>query len=195
MNLRDRSILDTQYADLFKHLALPPEQLQKLQHLLLGRRSIFTDVMAEMRNKGIAATQENAQQIQALVDYAVAETELQIKTTLGDDTYSRYKQYEATQMERRTATRVQQRLSYSPEPLTEQQLSLLVEALARDGQSAGSGAALSQAPGGKVPLPRITAAVLDRARAFLSPAQMDGLQQIQMEQDASLQLARQTGGG
>ncbi len=193
MNLRDRSIIDSQYAGLFKHLALPPDRLQKFQDILLQRRNIFNDVMAAMRDQGIAATPENAPQIQALVDNAVAEIELQIQGALGEDAYSRYKQYEATQMQRRIAARVEQRLSYSPEPLSEQQFARLVDVIAQDEQLGGIGAA-QPLPGGPVPLPRITPAVVERARAFLSPVQMAGLQQIQTEQEASLQLARQTGG-
>lgn len=192
MNLRDRSVIDSQYAGLFKHLALPPDKLQKFQDILLHRRNIFNDVMAAMRTQGIASTPENAPQIQTLVDNAVADIELQIQAALGEDAYSGYKQYEATQMQRRIAARVEQRLSYSSEPLSEQQFSRLVGAIAQNGSQAGSAAAPSS-PGGAVPLPLITAEVIDQARAFLSPAQMAGLQQIQMEQDASLQLAHQTG--
>jgi hypothetical protein len=198
MNLRTRSALDTQYASLFKYLALPPDQLQKLQKLLQDRRNVFHEVVTVMRNQGMAPTAENAEKIQALVNNAVAEIDKEIRSTLGDNTYAKYRSFEITQGQRQTADRVQQRLSYTAEPLTDPQYYQLVDVIIQGGPQSGdltkADATTRSSRGNAVDSSLITPAVFDQARIFLSPAQLAALQQIQAEIEASAQLSLQEAG-
>lgn len=193
MDLRTRSALDRQYAALFKYLALPPDKLQKLVQLLQDRQNIFHDVVTVMRSQGIAPIPENSDKIQALVNNAAAEIDSQIHSALGDDAYARYQDFELTQMQRQTADRVQQRLSYTAEPLTDSQYAQLVNVIAQVTPTKAD-AATRPSRGKAVDTALVTPVVIDLARAFLSPAQLAALQQIQAEQEASAQLARQTAG-
>jgi hypothetical protein len=194
-NLRARGALDTRYAALFKMLGLPAGQLQQLQQLLLDKQGTVSDVVIAMRTQGLAPGRENADQMQALVQNANAEIEAQIRMTLGDAAYARYQQYEATQVERSTVDRVRQRLSYSGEPLSDQQANRLVEIMAQ-GQPGEA-----TTPNDLLPARRlrtglgldtaaITSEVYTQAQAILSPSQMPALAELQREQQAQAQLSR-----
>ena len=199
MNLRDRGMLDSRYAELFKKLALPPEQLKKLQQLLVDKQSTVRDVLAAMRSQGLTPNQENAERMRSLVKNANAELDRQIESALGATAYAQYQNYESTQPQRATVERMQQRLSYSADPMTSQQASSLVEILSRNippppamtnpvvgqprgvafGNGNGSGAGAS-----------ITPQAIEQSRAILTPSQVNTLIAIQQEKDAQAQLAR-----
>jgi hypothetical protein len=185
MALQTRSALDSKYASLFMYLELSPEKLQKLQGLLQDRQNIFRDVVAAMRTQGLAPTPENAPKIQALVNNASAEIETQISSALGDADYARYQRFQSSPMPRVTAERIQQRLSYTSEPLTGPQYARMMDVLLQDGSAANG----TPSPGSAGAPPTITAAIIDQARAFLSADQLTALQSIQREQEASFELA------
>jgi hypothetical protein len=199
MNLRDRGMLDSRYAELFKKLALPPEQLKKLQQLLVDKQSTVRDVLAAMRSQGLTPNQENAERMRSLVKNANAELDRQIESTLGATAYAQYQNYESTQPQRATVERMQQRLSYSADPMTSQQATSLVDILSRNipppptmtnavvgqprgvafGNGNGSGAGAS-----------ITPQAIEQSRAILTPSQVNTLIAIQQEKDAQAELAR-----
>ena len=201
MALRSRGILDSRYAALFKNLNLPPGQLKKFQDLLLDKQSTVRDVISAMRSQGLTPGPESADQMRTLVQNANAEIDSQIQSTLGDAAFAQYKAYENTQPQRATVDRVQQRLSYSSQPLTDQQASQLVSLLAQNppanpgggnGNGGGGGGGLRQFfnGGGGATAP-ITDQAIQQAGSILSPAQVTALQDLQQEQQAQAQLARQ----
>ena len=194
MSLRSRGALDSRYAALFKSLGLPADQLQKFQQLLLDKQSTMRDVLSAMRSQGLAPNRENAGQMRTLVDNANAEIDSQIRTTLGDAAYAQYQDYERTQPQRATVDRVQQRLSYSGEPLTAQQATQLVGILAQNApaQTQTSAGALRRTITGVAGAAPLTTQALDQARAVLSPGQMTALQELQHEQEAQAQLVRRS---
>ncbi len=198
MNLRDRGMLDSRYAELFKNLGLPPDQLRKFQQLLVDKQSTVRDVIAAMRTQGLTPNRENADQMRTLVQNANAEIDRQIQSTLGTAAYEQYQNYESTQPQRATVERIQQRLSYSGEPMTPQQATNLVGILSQTippspaatdpalGRSRGGAFANNNSSGAA-----ITAQAIDQSRAILSPNQVNTLIAIQQEKDAQAQLARQ----
>ena len=196
MNLRDRGMLDSRYAELFKNLGLPPAQLQKFQQLLIDKQSTFRDVLAAMRTQGLTPNRDNADQMRTLVQNANVEIDRQIQSTLGTAAYEQYQNYELTQPQRATVERMQQRLSYSGEPMTPQQATSLVGILSQNTAPTVADAALGRPRGGNYGAGNgsggaITPQAIDQSRAILSPGQVNTLIAIQQEKDAQAQLARQ----
>ncbi|HWA27299.1 MAG TPA: hypothetical protein VG734_16720 [Lacunisphaera sp.] len=196
LNLRSRGALDGRYAALFKQLNLPPDQLQKFQQLLLDKQSTMRDVITAMRSQGLMPGPDSRDQIRTLVQNANAEIDSQIQATLGSAAYAQYQTYEQTQPQRNTVDRVQQRLSYSSQPLTDQQAASLVNIMAQEAQAAqaagngnGGGNRRGFAFGGGGGAP-ITDQTIQQASSILSPAQLTTLQELQVEQQAQAQLGR-----
>lgn len=194
MALRSRGVLDSRYAALFKSLGLPPDQLKKFQDLLMDKQSTLRDVISAMRSQGLTPSRENGDQIRTLVQNANAEIDGQIQSTLSDAAFAQYQTYEQTQPQRNTVERVQQRLSYSSQPLTDQQATQLVNLLAQNAPAAtgnGGGGGLRQLfnGGGGATAP-ITDQALQQASTILAPTQLTALQDLQQEQQAQAQLAR-----
>jgi len=199
VSLQFRRMLDTRYAALFKNLKLSPDKLDEFQHLLEEKQNTMRDVVAAMRSQGLTPGRDNADEMQTLVRNANAEIESQIRSTLGESAYAQYQTYETSQPQRATVDRVQQRLSYSGQPLTDQQasqlLNLMIQAspppAAETNNGSGgnslrrvvsSGMGLDSAP--------ITPQVLAQASGVLSSTQLAALQEIQLEQEAQMQLSR-----
>ena len=197
MNLRDRGMLDSRYAELFKQLALPPDQLKKLQQLLVDKQSTVRDVLAAMRSQGLTPNQENAERMRSLVPNANTELDRQIESTLGAAAYAQYQNYELTEPQRATVERMQQRLSYAGEPMTPQQATNLVGILSQNmpPASAATDPALGRPRGGAFGTNNssgaaITPQAIAQSRAVLSPNQVNTLIAIQQEKDAQAELAR-----
>lgn len=193
MNLRARGILDSRYAGLFKTLGLSADQLQKFQQLLLDKQNTARDAFAAMRSQGLTPSRENAEQMRTLVQSANAEIDNQIRTELGDAVFAQYQTYEQTQPQRDLVERVQQRLSYTSTPLSDQQAASLVNLLAQTTPPPGSTGTRNFGPraGGTGAVP-ITETVLTQAQTVLSASQMTALQQLQQEQEAQAKLIRQS---
>ena len=196
MNLRDRGMLDSRYAELFKQLALPPDQLRKLQQLLVDKQSTVRDVLAAMRSQGLTPSQENAERMRSLVQNAKTELDRQIESTLGAAAYAQYQNYELTEPQRATVERMQQRLSYAGEPMTPQQATNLVGILSQNMPPAPNATdpALGRPRGGAFGInssgEAITPQAIAQSRAVLSPNQVNTLIAIQQEKDAQAELAR-----
>ncbi len=189
MSLRARGQLDGRYAALFAQLRLSPAQLERLQQLLVDKQNTSRDVAAAMRSQGLSTRRENADQMRSLVQTANAEIDNQIRAELGEAVYAQYQEYERTQPQRNFVDRVQQRLSYTGESLTEQQASSLVAVLAQAataetnplrGPFGGRGS-------GSVAL---TDETIAKAGTILSSSQVKALQDLQREQQAQAELAR-----
>lgn len=191
VGLRARGALDARYADLFAKLRLSPAQLQRLQQLLVDKQNTSRDVMAAMRSQGLSVRRDNADQTRALIQDANAEIDAQIRAELGEAVFAQYQEYEHTQPQRSLVNRVQQRLSYSGEPLSEQQAERLISLFA---ETAPEPASRGSGPPG-MPFSRpagITDEALARASTVLSPSQLAALQQLHQEQEAQNQLMRRT---
>lgn len=192
MSLRARGQLDGRYAALFAKLRLSPAQLERLQQLLVDKQNTMRDVTSAMRDQGLSTRRDNADQVRSLVQAANAEIDNQIRSELGEAVYAQYQEYERTQPQRSFVERVQQRLSYSGEPLSEQQAASLVSVLAQ--ASTAETSQPNRGPfgfrgggGGNVTLSDTTVA---QAGTFLTASQVKALQDMQREQQAQAELAR-----
>lgn len=188
MNMRARGQLDERYAALFAKLRLNPEQLERLQQLLVDKQNTGRDVAAAMREQGLSTRRENADQMRALIQSSNAEIDQQIRSELGEAVYAQYQEYERTQSQRAFVERVQQRLIYSAEPLNEQQASNLVATLA---QNATVESNPVRGPfGGRGGGTALTEAAIAQASTYLTAGQVKALQQLQQEQQIQAELSR-----
>jgi hypothetical protein len=88
--------------------------------------------------------------------------------------------------------RVQQRLSYSATPLTEQQAASLVNILAQASATPASTSGTRHRPRAAFDRVAITDNVIAQAQTVLSSDQLTALQQLQQEQEAQAQLMRRS---
>jgi len=178
--LEQKAALDFRYGALFKQLNLSPAQLDQLKNLLLQREQAQGDALQAARDQGINF-RDDPQALRQAVSDAQSSADDQIKAALGDAGYAAYQQYEQTGTERALAGQLQQSLSYTAAPLTDDQSRQLVQILAQSGaSSAGSG-------GGGAPAP-VTDQVISQAAAVLSPPQLQALQELQARQQAQQQI-------
>ena len=202
MAVQQKGALDGRYSGLFKQLQLSPADLEKFKNLLVEKQSAVMDVMAAARTEGLSG-RDNRDQIKQLVQDAQNEVDSTIKATLGDAAYAQYQNYEATQPQRAVVSQLEQRLSYSPEPLTDAQSQQLVQILAEStptkgnaGRNSGAGgfAVVAGGMGGPNAIfggSSITSDAVAKAQGILTAQQMAALQGLQQEQQASAQLRQQ----
>jgi len=205
MNSREKSMLDTRYAALFKSLtqgangapAMTPEQLDAFKNLLVEKENTLRDVMMTARSQGITDRTE----ISSLVKNAQAEADSQLQSTLGDSAYQQYQQYEQTLPARTVVNQLSQSLSYTGTPLSDSQSQQLLQILADNSKSPSNGQLRSDlgfgggpggGPGGLGGV-RITDAAVAQAQTVLAPPQLNALtalQQQQKDQQALFDAAR-----
>jgi hypothetical protein len=196
MAVERKGALDGRYSTLFKQLQLSPADLEKFKGLLVEKQSAVMDVMAAARSEGLSG-RDNRDQIKQLVQDAQTEVDNNIRTTLGDAAYAQYQSYEATAPQRSVVTQLEQRLSYSTEPLTDAQSQQLVQILAETtpakanaGQNVGFGM-MGGGPNGMSGGSRISTDAISKAQGVLSAQQVAALQSLQQEQEANAQLRQQ----
>lgn len=195
MALQQRSGLDGRYADLFKSLHLTPQQLEQFKNLLVEKSTAMMDVLAAARSQGVNP-RTNRDAFRQLVTDAQTEIDANIRSTIGEAAFSDYQRYEQTLPQRSVVNQLEQRLSYSPTPLTPQQSDQLVQLLAA-AAPATSGATSTRggfAGGlanafGRGPSPAITDTAITQAAGTLAGPQLDALRQLQQEQQAQAALA------
>jgi hypothetical protein len=195
MTVQQRAALDARYADLFKKLNLPPDQLEKFKSLLVERQNVRMDVMVAARESGLNP-RENREELRKMTDEAQAEVDAAIKTSLGESVYHAYQDYDATQPQRSLVNQLDQRLGYTSTPLNVTQSDFLVNALAATGTAEQGGGPGNWGGGGSRAV--ITDEVIQQARSVLTPAQVSALQQLQTEQQAQQkvrEMMRPPGGG
>ncbi len=199
MAITQRANLDGRYSTLFKNLHLSPADLEKFKNLLVEKQTSAMDVLAAARAQGLNG-RENGDEIRKLVQDSQMEADNNIRTALGDAAFTQYKSYEQTLPQRNTVSQLDQRLSYSATPLSDQQSEALVQVLAQNApantrQTTGAGVALMAGAGGRTFLPgggnQITDQAITQAQGVLSAPQVTALQQLQQEQQAQAQLAQQ----
>jgi hypothetical protein len=207
MAIQQKAMLDTSYGALFKILNLTPQQLEQFKGLMVQKQQAVMDAMQAAREQGINPRTDPDEFRQAIAD-AQASVESQIQTQLGPAGYAAYQQYQQTLPQRNVTTQLQQSLSYTSTPLSDDQANQLIQVLAQTapaGASNGGGFA-GMAPmgfggGGMGGGATVTDQAITQAQGFLTASQVQALQQIQQQQQARQQMqqlmraGRQGGGG
>jgi hypothetical protein len=187
------------YGPLFKALNLSPDQLAQFQSLLADKQQALMDVMQAAREQGINP-RTDPDGFKTLVDQAVAQVDTNIQQALGDSGYQQYQQYQQTLPERNVVNTLQQQLSYTQTPLTDDEASAMISLLQQNQpQRAGSGTSGTNT-GGETGGPslmalvngggnaRVTNDAITQASSLLSAPQIAVLQQIQEQQQAQQQM-------
>jgi hypothetical protein len=186
------------YGPLFKSLNLSPDQLAQFQTLLADKQQAMMDVMQAAREQGINP-REDPDGFKTLVNQAVEQTDQSIQQTLGDAGFQQYQQYQQTLPERNVVNSLQQQLSYTQTPLTDDEASQMVALLAQNQpQKAGNGTAGVANGGMPGPGPfalingggtaKVTDDAVTQASSVLTAPQVAALQQIQLQQQAQQQM-------
>jgi hypothetical protein len=174
--IQAKARLDFRYAGLFKILVrdlhLTPEKIDQFKDLLVSKQQMVADAVqsAEGQAADPAAVQQAVSSAQAIADE-------QITARLGSAALSQYRQYEQTLPERGVIDELRQALSYTQDPLTDEQADQLVPILASTQPSGQDNAAAL-----------ISSQAFLQAKSVLSQAQFKALQQLQLAQQAGLQM-------
>jgi hypothetical protein len=186
------------YAALFKTLNLSPGQLTQFQSLLADKQQALMDTMQAAREQGMNP-REDPDGFKTLVNQAIAQTDQSIQQVLGDAGFQQYQQYQQTLPERNVVNSLQQSLSYTQPPLTDDEASQVVALLAQNQpQRAGNGTSGTTDGGGPGPgiaslingggNARVTNDAIAQASTILTAPQVSALQQIQEQQQAQQQI-------
>ncbi len=189
-NLTRNEPLNRRYAALFRKLNLPPAELATLKRLLLEKQGTREDVVASFNSEGVNI-RENYETISEVMNTNLADIDRQIGDELGADVYDAYQQYEAETPHRSVVDKLSLRLSYTANPLTENQQSQLIQLLAANQLEAGTPqvprsigrqlARLLDTPTTST----LNQTTLDQARGLMTPDQYQSLEQLYQEQQAS----------
>jgi hypothetical protein len=209
--LQMKSRISATYGPLFKSLNLTPDQLAQFQSLLADKQQALMDTLQAAREQGINP-RTDPDGFKTLVNQSISQVDTSIQQALGDADYQQYQQYQQTLPERNTVNSLQQQLSYTPTPLTDDEANQMVQLLAQNQpQRAGSGTSGTATGGDGGPslmnlingggTAKITPEAVTAASGVLSAPQLSALQQVQSEQQAQQQMqqlirsAAQGGGG
>jgi len=203
MRQQQGAMMDMMYGSLFKELGLTPEETDKFKELLLDRQMKAVEGGgAFMKLQGT-----DADKTAAMSELAKQQKEFdeQIKAFLGDARYTQYKDYNETLTERMTLNQYSQQMAGGQNPLSPDQSSQLLEIMKQEkkgvtpvfgdaGGDASATAANWQAMMSEDKMKEffkqqeeINQRVLDRARAVLTPEQLNTLSNFQTNQ---LQMQR-----
>jgi hypothetical protein len=131
--LQQKAALNNSYAPLFKQLAqklaLSPAQIDAFQNLLVEKQSAARDAIMAARDQGLDPRTDRAE-ISQLVAQSNAQIDSQIQSTLGPDGFTQYQNYEQTLPERNTVNLLQQMMSYTNTPISDQEVQPLIDLLA-----------------------------------------------------------------
>lgn len=187
------------YGALFKSLNLGPDQLAQFQQLLADKQQAMMDVLQAAREQGINP-RTDPDGFKTLMTQAVAQTDQSIQQAIGDGAFQQYQQYQQTLPERNVVNSLQQQLSYTQTPLTDDQSNALISLLQQNQpQRAGNGTSgTGDGAGGPGPgimalvngggNARVTDDAVAQAQGVLSAPQVAVLQQVQQQQQAQQQM-------
>ena len=187
------------YGALFKSLNLSPDQLAQFQQLLADKQQAMMDVLQAAREQGINP-RTDPDGFKTLMSQAVAQTDQSIQQAIGDGAFQQYQQYQQTLPERNVVNSLQQQLSYTQTPLTDDQANALISLLQQNQpQRAGNGTSgTGDGAGGPGPgimalingggNARVTDDAIAQAQGVLSAPQVAVLQQVQQQQQAQQQM-------
>lgn len=170
--------ISSRYANVFRALQLSPDTLKRFKDLLLERQRIDNDAIAIAFQKGINPLTD-PQAYGAILTNVRSDIDSQIQQTLGENKFRELQQYQSGQQARSTVNQLAQSLSYTQDPLTQDQRQAMQSLL---GMTSGGSAGKQRG--------RITAAVAEQAKSFLRPSQMDAVHEIMRAQDAQDALAQ-----
>lgn len=199
MAIQAKGRISQTYGPLFKALNLSPDQLSQFQSLLADKQQAMMDVLQAAREQGINP-RTDPEGFKTLMTQAVSQTDQSIQQALGDAGFQQYQQYQQTLPERNTVNSLQQQLSYSQTPLTDDQANSLISVLQQtQPQRAGNGTSgTSDGAGGGGPnimaimngggTAKVTDETLAQAAGVLSAPQVAVLQQVQQQQQAQQQI-------
>ncbi len=196
--LQMKSRISATYGALFKSLNLSPDQLAQFQSLLADKQQALMDTLQAAREQGINP-RTDPDGFKTLVNQSISQVDASIQQALGDANYQQYQQYQQTLPERNTVNSLQQQLSYTQTPLTDDEANQMVQLLAQNQpQRAGSGTAGTTTGGDGGPslmnlvngggTAKITPEAVTAASGVLSAPQLSVLQQVQSEQQAQQQM-------
>jgi hypothetical protein len=191
----EKARLNIAYSQLFKKLGLPPEQLNQFEELLIDKQQSVEDAI-----RSGDAHDMDRQSVQKAVLASQEPINADIHSLLGEDGYAAYQNYEETRGQRTVVDQLRQDLTGSENALTDDKASQLVQLFYQESPinpdilRATAGLATKEGAGIRdrdysSPIPD---QLLTQAQAFLSPAQLDALRQLQAQQSA-LRALRQEG--
>ncbi len=208
MAIQQRAQLDGRYAELFKSLNLPTDQLEQLKTLLVDRQSAALDVLSVASAQGINAL-SSPEEMRSLARDTQTKADNDIRNLLGEQGFTQYQGYEQTLPQRAIADQLAQRLSYTSTPLTPDQREQMVQVLAATGPTTsgaenadlsvmtnaigfvGTSGGNTMAFGG-AGVPTMSSPInndaIARSGSVLSAPQVTALQQLQQEQQAQQQM-------
>jgi hypothetical protein len=193
MAIEQKAQLDAHYGALFKSLNLTPQQLEQFKNLLVQKQQALMDAITAAREQGINPRTDPVAFNQAISD-AQSSVDAQIQSALGDAGFAQYQQYVQTLPDRNTVNQLQQSLSYTETPLTDDQASQLVQLLANTSQRSGNGTAgtgpggIGGIFGGGTQTARVSDEAITQASGILSAPQIQALQQLQLQQRTQAQI-------
>lgn len=197
MNSREKLMLDSRYAALFKSLLqgsnLNLQQIDAFKDLLVEKQNTTRDIMMTSRAEGVTDRSE----VNKLIKAAQAELDTQIQSTLGATGFAEYQQYEKTAPQRSLVSQLSQSLSYTDAPLSDAQSQQLIKILSENSANTGSNQArnfggFGGGPGGmggpfsgSTP---ISDAAIAQAQTVLVPTQLQALTALQQQQKAQQEM-------
>jgi hypothetical protein len=214
MRQQQGAMMDMMYGSLFKELGLTPEETDRFKELLLDHQMKAVEAGgAFMKLQG---TDDKTAAMSQLAEQQKQFDE-QVKAFLGDERYAQYKDYQGTLGERMTLNQFSQQMAGGQNPLNADQTSQLLEIMKQEKKSVTpvfgeTGADGSATPGNWQAMmsedkmneffrqqEEINQRVLDRARAVLTPEQLNALSgfqtnQLQMQRFGMSMAAKMMGG-
>ena len=197
-----RALLDDQFGPLFSRLKLAENELETLRALLIEKQNAALDIMMVAKQGMIDRNADN--EVQAATLRAQAEIDGMIRSTLGEERYAVFREFETSLPQRATVDRLAQRLSYTETPLAADQSEALL-GLLEDGSGGITesfpGVSVVISPDSQAAVPivhsstgesRITDEVVVQASDILNQEQLSALREIQREQSASSTMVRLT---
>ncbi|MFT3782093.1 MAG: sigma-70 family RNA polymerase sigma factor [Nibricoccus sp.] len=131
-NIQTKIRLDGQYAPLFKQLELRPEQLEHFKNLIVEKQMVAFDSITAANDQGLNPFAD-PQGFMQLVTTAEKAVDNQIAAELGENGFKQFLAFQLTVPARNTVSYLQQALSFTATPLTEQQSEKVIEILTRSG--------------------------------------------------------------
>ncbi len=117
---QQKNQVQNRYGPLLKALNLPPALLAQFKDLLVEKQAAITDVIAADIQQGIDPSQ-NRQEFLQLIANAQAETDGRIQSALSPEAYAQYQAYQQTMFFRDAVGSLQQGMSGTASPLTDDQ--------------------------------------------------------------------------
>lgn len=198
LQLHRQSTLDTRFAPLFRQLSLNPDELTAFKRLLIEKENAALDVIAISESQPEGPLPDPI--LGASVNAARARADRAILAALGTERYAVYTEYEKTLPQRAVVAQLEQRLSYSPTPLSPAQSESLVKILSAHAPAPAAaseetaptsamvvttGALAAAGVELQTPPATVTNEAVAEAQPVLTPNQVAALREIQAEQRAT----------